>query len=90
MRLTKIALLAAASAVLAGGALAQSGPVASSCGGDIAKLCANRPHDGSTRICLEQAYTKLSTACKSALDSTGGGRGKSLGKGQGRGKGRAS
>lgn len=87
MALTRIALLAGIGAVLASGAFAQSGPVATSCGDDIAKLCANKPHDGSTRICLEQAYTKVSAACKSALDSTGGGRGKALGRGQGKGKG---
>lgn len=92
MNSTRLAVLAAAVAAvgIAGAALAQSGPVATSCAGDITKLCANKPHDGSTRICLEQAYAKLSAACKSALDSTGGGRGKALGKGKAKGKGQAS
>lgn len=86
MRSMKLAVLAAASALLAGAAFAQSGPVATNCSDDIAKMCAGRPHDGSTRICLEQAYDKLSATCKTALDTTGGGRGKGLGKGQGKGK----
>lgn len=91
MRSTKIAALAIAMASgLVGTAFAQSGPVATSCASDIGKLCANRPHDGSTRICLEQAYSKLSAVCKSALDRTGGGRGKALGKGRAKGKAKAS
>jgi hypothetical protein len=67
-------------------AFAQSGPVATSCADDIAKLCAGKPHDGSVRICLEQNYDKVSTACKTALDTTGGGRGKGLAKGKDKGK----
>lgn len=70
----------------AGAAYAQSGPVAKSCGGDIAKLCADKPHDGGVRICLESNYDQLNAACKKALDTTGGGRGKGLGKGLGKGK----
>lgn len=69
---------------------APSGPVATSCSADIARQCAGRPHDGSTRICLEQKYSRLSASCKKALDSTGGGRGKGLGRGQGKGKGKAA
>lgn len=70
-----------------GAAAAQSGPVATACGDDIGKLCAGKAHDGSVRVCLEQAYDKVSSACKAALDSTGGGRGKGLiGLGKGRGK----
>jgi hypothetical protein len=34
------------------------------------------------RICLEQNYDKVSAACKTALDSTGGGRGKGLMRGK--------
>ena len=67
-------------------AFAQSGPVATSCADDIAKLCAGKPHDGSVRICLEQNYDKVSAACKTALDTTGGGRGKGLVKGNQKGK----
>ena len=84
---TKSLLLAAAAATLSATvALAQSGPVATACADDIAKRCAGKPHDGSVRICLGQSYAKVSAACKSALDTTGGGRGKGLGKGLGKGK----
>lgn len=59
-------------------ASAQSGPVGSACKSDIGKLCAGQPHDGSVRICLETNYDSVSAACKRALDTTGGGRGKRL------------
>ncbi|HWB44590.1 MAG TPA: hypothetical protein VG900_04055 [Hyphomicrobiaceae bacterium] len=61
------------------GAFAQTGPVATSCAKDIAKFCSGKRHDGSIRICLESKYAILSGACKKALDTTGGGRGKQLG-----------
>jgi hypothetical protein len=44
----------------------------------IAKLCADKAHDGEVRICLETNYDKVSAACKKALDTTGGGRGTRL------------
>lgn len=81
-----LGLAGLAFALISTSVLAQSGPVATACANDIAKMCANRPHDGSTRICLEQSYAKVSADCKSALDSTGGGRGKQLGKGQAKAK----
>ena len=81
---TTLALGALVAAVVSSTALARSGPVATSCADDIAKLCADKPHDGSVRICLEQNYDKVSTACKTALDTTGGGRGTGLGKGKGK------
>lgn len=61
------------------GASAQTGPVATACKDDIAKLCAGKAHDGEVRICLETNYDKVAAACKAALDTTGGGRGKGLG-----------
>jgi hypothetical protein len=67
-------------------ASAQSGPVAKNCQADISKLCADKTHDGSIHICLETNYDQASAACKSALDNSGGGRGKALGKGLGKGK----
>jgi hypothetical protein len=82
MSIPTIAAAGIATALLATAALAQSGPVATSCEADIAKLCAGKPHDGSVRICLEQNYDKVSAACKTALDSTGGGRGKGLMRGK--------
>lgn len=86
-----IAVLAAAAAVASlafDQATAQSGSVARGCKDDIVKSCAGKPHDGSVRVCLEQAYDQVSAACKKALDNTGGGRGKRLGKGQGQGQGK--
>jgi hypothetical protein len=81
--MTAAAVVIAASAIPAA---AQRGPVARNCQGDIAKMCADRPHDGSVRICLEMNYESVSAACKRALDTTGGGRGKGLGKGKGKGR----
>ena len=60
------------------GASAQTGPVGTACKSDIAKLCADRAHDGEVRICLETNYDKVSAACKKALDTTGGGHGTRL------------
>jgi hypothetical protein len=82
-------VMAASIAVLAASivsAAAQTGPVARNCRADIAKMCADRPHDGSVRICLEMNYETVSAACKKALDTTGGGRGRGLGKGKGKGR----
>ncbi len=75
-----ISALILATAALATTATAQSGPVAASCKDDIAKVCAGKLHDGEVRICLETNYDKVSAGCKTALDTTGGGRGKGLGK----------
>jgi hypothetical protein len=84
MRITTLAAIAFTGVAFATGALAQGGPVATDCANDIAKLCRGKPHDGSVRICLETNYAKVSAACKKALDSTGGGRGKQLGRGKGK------
>jgi hypothetical protein len=84
MHFTRLAVIVFASAAFTAGALAQGGPVATGCANDIAKFCSGKPHDGSVRICLETNYTKVSAACKQALDSTGGGRGKQLGRGKGK------
>jgi hypothetical protein len=70
-----IAVSTLAIAALATTASAQSGPVATACKADIAKLCAGKPHDGEVRVCLETNYDALAAACKTALDTTGGGRG---------------
>ncbi len=71
-----IAALTLATAALVTTAAAQSGPVATVCKDDIAKMCAGKPHDGEVRACLESSYDKVSSACKTALDTTGGGRAK--------------
>lgn len=61
------------------GALAQGagqGPVASACKAEIEKLCAGKQHGGGdVRACLEGKKAEVSAACKSALDSTGPGKG---------------
>ena len=75
-----LAFSAAAVAASVAIAAAQSGPVASDCKSDIAKLCAGRTHDGDVRACLESNYDAVSAACKKALDTTGGGRGRSMGR----------
>lgn len=62
-----ITLATLAAVLFPGPTHAQSGPVATSCADDIAKLCPGKPHDGSVRICLEQRYDKVSATCKSAL-----------------------
>jgi hypothetical protein len=69
-----IAVSAFALAAAATTALAQPGPVASACKADIAKLCANLPHDGSVRACLMKNRDKVSKPCREALDATGPGR----------------
>jgi hypothetical protein len=82
MQLTGLAAAALVTLALTTPALGQGGPVATSCTNDIAKLCAGKPHDGSVRICLETNCAKVSSACKNALDTTGGGRGKQLSRGK--------
>ncbi len=70
-----IALGATLMAAASGLALAQpAGPVATACKEDIAKLCANLPHNGSVRACLIKHESKVSAPCKHALDTTGAGR----------------
>lgn len=68
----------AISVVPLAGASAQGagqGPVAQACAEDIGKLCAGKDHGkGEARACLESNKDKISAACKTALDTTGGGR----------------
>ncbi len=62
-------------AALATGLHAQNGPVATACKDDIPKLCAGNEHgQGNVRACLEANKDKVSAACKTALETTGGGR----------------
>ncbi|MDX2155752.1 MAG: hypothetical protein SFW09_04500 [Hyphomicrobiaceae bacterium] len=70
-------------AVLGSAAFAQSGPVATACKDDLAKLCAGKKHESrEARTCLEENKAKVAAACKAALESTGGGQGKGAGKGK--------
>ena len=82
----RIWLVAASVLALAGGAaLAQQGqgPVASACNDDSAKLCAGKSHENrAARTCLEATKDDVSAACKTALDTTGGGQGKGTGQGK--------
>jgi hypothetical protein len=56
-------------------AWAQQGPVATECKDDIAAFCAGKKHgQGEVRACLEANKDKASAACKTALETTGGGR----------------
>lgn len=74
-KLLNLAVIALAAA-LASPALAQNRPVATACQDDIAKLCAGKSHvNREVRTCLEANKSKVSAACKTALDSTGPGKG---------------
>lgn len=79
--------LAAAAAFLtaaaAAGALAQvsgkgpsQGPVIARCKDDIARFCSGKRHDGEVRTCLEGRKAEVTAACKTALETTGGGKGR--------------
>lgn len=52
------------------------GPVITQCKDDIAKFCAGKSHDGEVRACLEAKKAEVTAACKTALDTTGGGQGR--------------
>ena len=53
-----------------------TGPVGTQCKADIAKFCKGASHGSmEARACLEANRDKLSSACRRALDTTGGGRG---------------
>ncbi len=49
------------------------GIVAKACASDIKKFCADKTHDGGIRSCLEGRKADVSAACRTALNSTGGG-----------------
>jgi hypothetical protein len=72
-----IVIAITACALFATTAHAQQGPVAQACKADIAKYCAGLGHgDRQTRTCLEKNKDKVSEACRTALETTGGGRGR--------------
>lgn len=75
-RFKTILAAAAATLALANMAAAQGGPVATACKDDIPKFCAGKEHgQGEVRACLEANKDKVSAACKTALDTTGPGKG---------------
>jgi hypothetical protein len=70
-----IALIAIGASIA--GASAQAGPVATACKDDIPKYCAGKKHappEDEVRVCLEANKDKVSPGCKTALETTGGGR----------------
>lgn len=77
MSIVRMSIASAVAVTLAGAAAAQTGPVASACKADIAKFCVGKGHGNrQTRTCLERHKDKVSASCKTALETTGGGRGK--------------
>jgi hypothetical protein len=82
MVMNKIAvmMIAAAASIVITGASAQTGPVAEACNDDMAKYCADKSHgSGEMRACLDENIDKVKEACKTALETTGGGQGQGLG-----------
>ncbi len=70
-----LAIACALAAALTTAGWAQKGPVATACADEITKFCADKEHgQGEVRACLEANKDKVSDACKTALDTTGGGR----------------
>lgn len=76
MNTRTIALAALTAMTFVTPSFAQQGPVAMACKEDIAKYCADKEHGkGEVRACLEAAKDKVSDECKTALDTTGPGKG---------------
>ncbi len=76
MKAPTISVAVLAAMVFGSPAFAQQGPVAMSCKEDIAKYCAGKEHGkGEVRACLEAAKDKVTDECKTALDTTGPGKG---------------
>lgn len=81
MAFGKLIALVSLAALVAVPAMAQragrgpgQGPVMTQCKTDIAKYCAGKGHGGATRSCLEAKKADVTAACRTALESTGGGR----------------
>jgi hypothetical protein len=77
----RLVLIGAALALASMSGLAHAqpgpGPVSRNCTKDLAKYCAGKSHQNrEARACLQANKRKLSAACKSALDTTGGGKGR--------------
>lgn len=81
MKLVQSSIIAAIGAFSITAAAAQSGPVANACKDEIAKYCADKNHgSGEVRSCLEDNKDKVAAPCKTALETTGGGRGQGQGR----------
>jgi hypothetical protein len=67
--------LAGSVSALAQGGGVGTGPVGTICDKDIKTYCADLKHGaGAVRSCLEENRAKVSQDCRTALDTTGGGR----------------
>ena len=76
MKARTISLGALAAIAFGSPVFAQQGPVAMACKDDIAKYCAGKEHGkGEVRACLEAAKDRVTDECKTALDTTGPGKG---------------
>ncbi len=77
MRTILSATVLAVAVTVAGSAVqAQQGPVASACSDEIKTYCAGKQHARrEIRMCLEANKDKVSAACKTALETTGPGKG---------------
>lgn len=80
MSMKRMIIAAVATITVASSAVAQpapgTGPVAAACQDDIAKYCSDKSHGNrEVRTCLEANKEKVTAACKTALETTGGGRG---------------
>jgi hypothetical protein len=63
------------SSALAQGGGVGTGPVGTICDKDIKTYCSDLKHGaGAVRSCLEENRAKVSQDCRTALDTTGGGR----------------
>ena len=83
MNKMSVLMLAAVTSITITGASAQTGPVAEACNEDMAKYCADKSHDnGEMRACLDENIDKVTEACKTALETTGGGQGQGQGLGR--------
>lgn len=68
--------MAAVTLIAITSAAAQTGPVAEACKDDITQYCADKDHgSGGIRDCLEENIDEVTDACKTALETTGGGQG---------------
>jgi hypothetical protein len=77
MKKLNLVFAIAATLGLPTGALAQTGPVAKMCAAEIQKYCTGKEHTSrQVRTCLEANREKVSSDCRAALDSSGGGRGR--------------
>lgn len=74
MKITTMALIAAAALAAFPAAAAQRGPVASACAGEIETYCKGLPHvNRAVRQCLESNKDKVGPSCRQALNATGWG-----------------